>query len=124
MPMLRTSKWTATHRSGNWSEAGIRANGLFRWTAPIATARLTRPADAKQFELTVNIGPGFSEYVQHSHVVVALNGDVIGERDFTPPGWQTVRWNLDNAPSRACRSDQFDTHPSFAITGRWERCWS
>ena len=66
--------------------------GTFRWTKPYATARLAEPPGAREFELVVNVGPEYIAKVQRSHVTVALNGNVIGEQDFTRPGWQTVRF--------------------------------
>ena len=66
----------------------------FRWTEPLATARLRRPAEAKQFEIIVNIGPQYISQVGRSHIVVSLDGRRIGQADFAQTGWQTVRWNL------------------------------
>jgi archaellum component FlaG (FlaF/FlaG flagellin family) len=73
--------------------------GSFRWTQPQASARLARPANAAQFELIVNIGSQYITQVPRSHVTVAINGSTIGEHEFTRPGWQTVRWNLQPAPA-------------------------
>ena len=71
--------------------------GAFRWTQPEASVRLERPAGASRFELAVNIGPQYIRAVRHSHVTVLLNGAIIGESEFTTPGWQTVRWPLPPA---------------------------
>lgn len=73
--------------------------GSFRWTAPEAVARLTRPENASQFELVVNVSPKYLEKIPRNHVNVTLNGTTIGEHEFTEPGWHTVRWALPPAPS-------------------------
>jgi hypothetical protein len=86
--------------------------GPYRWIEPSATARLTRPADASQFELTVNIFPEFFKYVPKGHVRVSLDGHPIGERDFDRPGVEVVRWNLAKAPAGVVRVD-FETQPGF-----------
>lgn len=86
--------------------------GPYRWIEPAATARLARPANAKQFELTVNIFPAFLKYVPQGHVRVSLDGHAIGERDFDRPGVEVVRWNLDKAPAGEVRV-AFETQPGF-----------
>ncbi|MGI8745145.1 MAG: hypothetical protein ACR2NN_21750 [Bryobacteraceae bacterium] len=66
----------------------------FRWTDPLATARLRRPAGAKQFELVVTVGDDYIQKLKTSHVTVSLNGTRIGEHDFTRAGARPVRWDL------------------------------
>lgn len=68
--------------------------GAYRWTEPTATARLTRPEDAKQFELVVNISPQYLQKIPRNQVTVTLNGTPIGAHEFSQSGWQTVRWDL------------------------------
>jgi hypothetical protein len=68
--------------------------GDFRWTEPLATARLRRPPEAKQFEIVVNIGREYIAKIGRSHATVSLDGQRIGVADFTKTGWQTVRWDL------------------------------
>lgn len=88
------------------------ADGLFRWTRPHATARLLRPADAAEFELTVNIGPQYLERMHRSHVEVSLNGKKIGGADFDQLGYRTVRWKLEPAPASETEVS-FDTSPPY-----------
>jgi hypothetical protein len=71
----------------------------FRWTQPYATAHLTRPENATEFELVVNISPQYLEKIPRNHVTLTLNGTTLGGHEFTSPGWQTVRWILPAAPS-------------------------
>jgi len=69
----------------------------FRWTRPVASARLHRPPTARQFELVVNVGPDYIKDVRLSRVEVLLDGRSIGHAEFTRNGWQTVRWDLPPA---------------------------
>ncbi len=81
-------------------EQGWYANeGTFRWAAPLATVRLSRPPDATQFELAVNVGPDYLKAFQHNHVAVEVGGVPVGEQDFTTPGWHSVRWNVPPGPA-------------------------
>jgi hypothetical protein len=89
------------------------AEGAYRWTRPHATARLLRPANASDFELTVNIGQQYLERIQRSHVEVALNGQKIGAAEFDRLGYQTVRWKLGAAPGGPAEVT-FETSPPYA----------
>jgi hypothetical protein len=93
-------------------EGWLPAEGAYRWTRPHATARLLRPANAAEFELTVNIGQQYLERIHRSHVEVALNGQKIGAADFDRLGYQTVRWKLGAAPGGAAEV-AFDTSPPY-----------
>lgn len=73
--------------------------GHYRWTEPLATARLRRPPGAKQFEIVVNIGTKYLSEIGRSRIAVLLDGERIGEAEFTETGWRTARWNL--APGSA-----------------------
>jgi hypothetical protein len=84
----------------------------FRWTAPAATARLHRPANARQFELTANISPLYIKTVKVSHVEVFLNGKSIGTREFIQAGWQTLHWHVAPEPSGPVEV-KFNTTPPF-----------
>jgi len=84
----------------------------FRWTAPSASARLRRPANASEFELAANISPLYIGTVKISHVEVFLNGKSIGIREFTHAGWQTVRWDLAPEPAGAVEV-KFNTSPPY-----------
>jgi hypothetical protein len=66
----------------------------YRWTRPVARARLRRPPGARQFELVVNVGPDYIKDVRLSKVEVLLNGASLGHAEFTRAGWQTVKWDV------------------------------
>lgn len=73
--------------------------GRFRWTDPEARAQLYRPAGAKQFEMVIVISDEYIRKLNRSNLAVSLNGNPIGDRDFTRPGLYTVRWDLAPAPA-------------------------
>ncbi len=73
-------------------------DGMYRWIQPEATARLSRPENARHFELVVNVGPELLYRLKHSKVAVSLNGSLIGERDFTSASVQAVRWEIPAGP--------------------------
>lgn len=66
--------------------------GSFRWIQPHATAQIQRPEDAREFELTVNIGPDFIREIRSTRVRVSVNDTLVGEQEYTKQGWQTSRW--------------------------------
>jgi hypothetical protein len=87
-------------------------NAKFRWTAPSASARLHRPANARQFELNANISPLYIDTVKVSHVEVFLDGKSIGTREFTHSGWQIVHWDLASEPAGPVEV-KFNTSPPY-----------
>lgn len=67
--------------------------GGFRWTADIAEARLSRPEDARVFEMRVLAGPDrFAG--RPATFRVSLNGEELEPRVLTKAGWQNVSWDL------------------------------
>jgi hypothetical protein len=87
-------------------------NGPFRWIAPLASARLARPVDAKQFELFVNVVPAYLKYEPHIHLRVLLDGHLIGEHDFDSETVGPVHWNLERAPAGPVTAT-FEVTPGF-----------
>lgn len=86
---------------------------------PSAVARLSRPAGAKHFELTVNATDALFKYVRRSHLRVLIDGRIIGERDFDHEAVEVLRWNLDPAPSGTARVD-FEVEPGFRVDPQGE----
>src|SRR6185503_4620909 len=68
----------------------------FRWSAPQASAMLTRPAAARQFELMVNLPPQQLKATGPITVAVKLNGVEIGKCRLTSSGTQTFHWPAPN----------------------------
>jgi len=64
----------------------------YRWTAPHASATLTRPRDAREFELIVNISPEQIQQTGPIGVAVSLDGAEIGRRKLERNGVQASRW--------------------------------
>ncbi|MFN7924251.1 MAG: hypothetical protein U0Q16_29385 [Bryobacteraceae bacterium] len=89
-----------------------QADGKFRWTQPKAVARLWRPADAKQFEIAVNVGPQYISDVKVSRIRVLLDGKEIGVAEFREQGWQTKQFALAAAPAGTVRV-QLECEPPY-----------
>lgn len=85
----------------------------FRWTKPHAKARLRKPAGAKEFSVTVNIGPEYIRLIGQVRMRVLIDGTEIGTRVYTRNGWLTEIF-----PVPASEKDQnvqvdFLVDPSF-----------
>jgi hypothetical protein len=86
--------------------------GRFRWTEPKATARLYRPAGARQFELVVNLSPQMLKDIGHTEVQVVLNGQPLGSKQFAAKAFQSARWDLDPAPAGDVEVE-FHSQPAY-----------
>ncbi|HWQ53247.1 MAG TPA: hypothetical protein VN442_06150 [Bryobacteraceae bacterium] len=74
--------------------------GGYRWTAPLATARLRRPAAARRFEVIVNVSQDQVRDAGGTGIRVVLDGQALPAREFTAAGWQTARWELPPGPAK------------------------
>ncbi len=70
----------------------------FRWTLAKATATLDRPANARAFRITLNIGPDQLKSRGGAGVKVFLGEELIGEAEFREEGWMTAEWKLKPSP--------------------------
>lgn len=68
------------------------AESTFRWAKPRATARLLKPEWAREFEVRVNVGEGFLKEAGPPRLTILVNGQPLGETQFTRSGWQTARF--------------------------------
>lgn len=68
--------------------------GGYRWTMPRAEARLRRPAGAKEFQVTVNVGPDYIRAVGKATLTVSVGGEQLGSREFTQNGWITEKFAM------------------------------
>ncbi len=80
-----------------FGEGWFPREGYYRWTKPVATVTLLRPADAKQFEVSANINPVQIRGVGKLRLEVLVNGESIGEQEFTASGWQKRAYPLKPA---------------------------
>jgi hypothetical protein len=72
------------------------AEGAFRWTAPVAMARLLRPEGARQFVLRISV-------VRPVTARVSLNDSALEPRQFTGGGSQEAVWELPPGPAGPVR---------------------
>jgi hypothetical protein len=75
----------------------------FRWTEPRAQVKLLRPAQARQFVLFVNLGPGQRQAMGGVEVELLLDGASAGKQKATQVAWQELVWPLPPAAESAVR---------------------
>jgi hypothetical protein len=71
--------------------------GGFRWTSPVATAHLARPAGAHRFAMRLLVGPDRLDAVGPVTVRIRLNDRELEPRTLTKAGWQELSWELPPA---------------------------
>ena len=85
--------------------------GGFRWSRPVATARLGVPPGATLFELGVNVGPVQVQEGYKGHAIISIDGQRIGEHEFSQTGWQKYSWPLPrNLPPVVTVEIRLDPH--------------
>lgn len=72
----------------------------FRWTKPVATAQLYRPATATRFELQVNAGHQQIRDIKQLRVKAFIDNELLGEATFSEPGWHSVRWPVKSGSQK------------------------
>jgi hypothetical protein len=90
--------------------------GSYRWIAPLATARLDRPAAARRFHLRVNVGEAMLRQSGPPTVGIELNGQILEPRTFSEPGWRDAEWDLPPAPPGPVQVT-FHATPGFQAPG-------
>lgn len=90
--------------------------GGFRWTRPKAAVELARPAEARIFEMSVNVADLQLATVGHPRLQVTLDGVALPAREFARPGWQTVTWSIPGE-ARALCTIELVTTPEFHPPG-------
>ncbi len=86
--------------------------GDHRWTAPVATARLTRPDNARKFQMNIDLYRTQFEANGPVTVNVSLNGDPLPPRTVSKIWWNTVEWDLPAAPAGPVRVE-IRSQPSY-----------
>jgi hypothetical protein len=92
-------------------------DGTFRWTHPVATARLHRPSDAAAFVMNLNIGPDYIRQIGEVTLETRLDGVTLGRQTFSRQGWQTVRYPLAAAPAGTAHLEFVVTPPFRPANG-------
>jgi hypothetical protein len=83
-------------------EGWSNPEGGFRWAAPLATARLDRPAEATRFEMRVMANDALLKNAGGAVTVqVSLNGVDLPPQKVAQIGWQMLTWNLPAATAGA-----------------------
>lgn len=90
--------------------------GAYRWIAPQASARLSRPEGARKFVLRVNVGPELLSKAGPETVRISLNGRDLAPRRFAEAGWHEAEWELEPAPAGAVEVD-FRVEPGMRPPG-------
>ena len=84
----------------------------YQWTNLQATAHVARPANARQFEVLVNVGPDILKALHRVKLEVELDGVKIGEQEFETSGWKSLVF--DAPPSTAPAAQvQFKASPGY-----------
>jgi hypothetical protein len=83
------------HLLGGWHGK----SGGYAWTYGVAAAELWRPEGARHFYLRLLVGPEQIERVRHLDVRVALDGRTVGSAGFDKSGWNTLVFDLPEAPA-------------------------
>jgi hypothetical protein len=86
------------------------SDDYFRWTEPLATARLSWPAEATAFEAVLNVGPSVIQKYGYTSIGVKIDGKDLGTRRFEKTGIVKVRWELP-ARGRSEAHIEFDAEP-------------
>jgi hypothetical protein len=93
-------------------EGWYQGENKYRWIKPRAKARLYRPGEARQFTVTVNIGPRYIADIKHSRLSVSIDGKQIGAAEFDAPGWKKLHFPLPESASGTVHVE-FTAEPGY-----------
>jgi hypothetical protein len=91
VPYVEMTRFTPVWQLG---KGWYQREGNYRWTKPRAEARVRRPAGANEFQVTVNVGPGYIRAVGKVTLTVHVDGVSLGSRTFTQNGWLTEKFAM------------------------------
>lgn len=80
-------------------EGWFQLENGYRWTKPVAHARLHRPDGARRFGLTLNVSPDLVRDAGGTAVRVVLDGEALPPREFRAAGLQAAHWDLPSRPA-------------------------
>ncbi len=89
-------------------------DGRFRWTEPVAAARLFRPAGVTRFEIVANVAPEIIRRFGSATVSLSIDGKPAGRATFRAAAYQTAVLPLVNAPAGEVNIT-FTTSPVFTV---------
>lgn len=75
------------------------SGGRFWWTGVKASPVLHRPANARFFEVTINVSPQQLKDQGSVQFEAVIDGQPLGARRFTSNGWLTQRWEIPPSPA-------------------------
>ena len=110
-PYLEMDRRTPIWQLG---EGWFQLENSYRWTKPVAVARLRRPAAARRFSLTLNVSPDQVRDAGGAEIRVTVGEDSLPGRRFGKAGFQTAFWDLPPRPAETVRVRLESTpyHPS------------
>ncbi|MBM3774890.1 MAG: hypothetical protein FJW37_06945, partial [Acidobacteria bacterium] len=82
-------------------EGWYSLEGGFRWIQPRASARLRRPADARAFELIIQIPPAQIQELGRVELALLLDGRLLQQTEFRGPGRRAALFPLAPGPPGA-----------------------
>jgi hypothetical protein len=89
----------------------------YRWSFPVATATLDRPANATTFEVTANISPDYLNRIGgRARLEVRIDDRIAGICDYRMAGWQTNSFQIPAAPAGRA-AIEFRVEPWFRPNG-------
>ncbi|MBM3783144.1 MAG: hypothetical protein FJW30_02230 [Acidobacteria bacterium] len=98
------------------TEGWFQGEDRFRWIAPVAKAKLRKPAGGTRFSVTVNVSPQYIAAVKRSTLTVLVNGVEIGKPVYTENGWLTDYFAVPPAAKDEMVDVEFRVEPPFRPT--------
>jgi hypothetical protein len=99
-----------------FGEGWFPRENLLRWSKTSATAMLTRPALAREFEININAPPLQMDAIHQFQIELLLDGETAGTRKVNTTGWQKLAYPLKPKPEATVRIE-FRISPGFHPKG-------
>ncbi len=95
-----------------FGEGWFPRENLLRWSKTSATATLTRPAAAREFETDINAPPPQMDAIHQFQIELLIDGEVSGAHTVSATGWQKLVFPLKPKPEGVVRIE-FRISPGF-----------
>ncbi len=99
-----------------FGEGWFPRENLLRWSKPSATATLTRPAGAGEFEINVNAPALQMDAIHQFEIELLMDGESVGTKVVNSTGWQKITFPLKPQPAGTVRVE-FRISPGFHPEG-------